>query len=47
MITLIGGYSYSIVIARCAKRAVAIPLDCFVASLRAMTTPFYLALGIL
>jgi hypothetical protein len=47
MINLFGDYSYSIVIARCAKRAVAIQLDCFVASLRAMTTPFYLAFGIL
>ena len=37
---------YAVVIARCAKRAVAIHLDCFVASLLAMTVYFHRAIGI-
>jgi hypothetical protein len=37
---------YAVVIARCAKRAVAIYLDCFVASLLAMTVYFHRAIGI-
>jgi|JI10StandDraft_1071094.scaffolds.fasta_scaffold180983_3 hypothetical protein len=37
---------YAVVIARCAKRAVAIQLDCFVASLIAMTVYFHRAIGI-
>ena len=37
---------YAVVIARCAKRAVAIQLDCFVASLLAMTVYFHWAIGI-